>query len=134
MYLLFLLSLGMRHLWPTLGEEKAFVDDNVGGILVVGGFGGALVGVPFLSHVCLATLLLVVISFLLHFLLPFLVVVPVPVTCVWTFSYKVTRLTTPVANPLGMGFGVLSLPLLEDLPKALDDKIHLLVVELGGVD
>jgi hypothetical protein len=46
----------------------------------------------------------------------------------------VTGLTTPIANPLGAGFVVLPLPLFEDLPKALDDKSHLLVVELGGVD
>jgi hypothetical protein len=46
----------------------------------------------------------------------------------------VTRLNTPIAQPLGMGFVVLPLPLLEDLSKALDDKSHLLVVELGGVD
>jgi hypothetical protein len=46
----------------------------------------------------------------------------------------VTRLTTLIAHPLGTGFVVLPLPLLEDLSKALDDKSHLLVVELGGVD
>jgi hypothetical protein len=33
-----------------------------------------------------------------------------------------------------MGFVVLPLPLFEDLLKALDDKSHLLVVELGGID
>jgi hypothetical protein len=49
-------------------------------------------------------------------------------------SYKVTGLTTTVANPIGTGFVVLPLPLLKDLPKALDDKRHLLVVELGGID
>jgi hypothetical protein len=116
-----------------VGEEKAFVDGDVGGILVRG-VGGALVRVPFSPHVRLATLLLVVISFLLHLLLPFVIVVPITVTCIWTFSYKVTGLTTPVANPLGTGFVVLPLSLLEDLTKALDDKSHLLVVELGGVD
>jgi hypothetical protein len=77
-----------------VGEEKALVDGDVGGVLIGGGVGGALVGVPFSPHVCLATLL--VISFLLHLLLLFLVIVPVIVTCIWTFSYKVTRLTTPV--------------------------------------
>jgi hypothetical protein len=46
----------------------------------------------------------------------------------------VTGLNTPVAHPLGTGFVVLPLALLEDLSKALGDKIHLLVVELGGVD
>jgi hypothetical protein len=45
-----------------------------------------------------------------------------------------TELTISVANPLGAGFVVLPLPLLEDLPEALDDKSHLLVVKLGGVD
>jgi hypothetical protein len=116
-----------------VGKDKALVDGDVGGILVGGGVGGALVRVPFSSHVRLATLLHVV-SFLLRFLLPFLVVVPVTVTCIWTFRYKVTGLTTPVANPLGTGFVVLPLPLLEDLLKALDDKRHLLIVELGGVN
>jgi hypothetical protein len=116
-----------------VGEEKVLVDGDVGGILVVGGVGGALVRVPFSPHVCLATLLLVV-SFLLHLLLPFPVVVPITVTCIWTFCNKVTGLTTPVANPLGAGFIVLPLPLLEDLPEALDDKSHLLIVEFGGVD
>ena len=81
-----------------------------------------------------ATLLLTVISFLLHLLLPFLVIVPVTVTCIWTFSNKVTGLTTPVAHPLGTGLVVLHLPLFEDLTKALNDTSHLLVVELGGVD
>jgi hypothetical protein len=46
----------------------------------------------------------------------------------------VTGLTTSVANPLGAGFLVLPLSLLEDLPKALDDKSHLLIVKLGGVN
>jgi hypothetical protein len=46
----------------------------------------------------------------------------------------VTGLTTPVANPLGAGFIVLPLPLLEDLPEALDDKSNLLIVKLGDVD
>jgi hypothetical protein len=45
-----------------VGEEKTFVDGNVGGVLVVRGVGGALVGVPFPSYVCLATLLLVVVE------------------------------------------------------------------------
>jgi hypothetical protein len=64
----------------------------------------------------------------------FLVIVPVTITCIWTFSNKVIGLTTPIANPLGVGFVVLPLPLLEDLPEALDDKSHLLIVKLGGVD
>jgi hypothetical protein len=41
-----------------------------------------------------------------------------------------TGLTTPVAHPLGAGFVVVPPPLLEDLTKALNDKSHLLVVEL----
>jgi hypothetical protein len=113
----------------NIGEEKALV----GGVLIRGGVGGAFVRVPFPPHVRLATLLLVV-SFLLHLLLPFLGVVPVTVTCIWTFSYKVTKLTTLVAQPLGTGFVVLPLPLFEDLLKNLNDKSHLLVVDLGGVD
>jgi fucose permease len=79
----------MRHLWPTLGEEKTFVDDDDGGALVIGGVGGALIGVPFAPHVCLTTLLLVV-SLLL--LLPFLVFVLVTFTRIWSFSDKVTDL------------------------------------------
>jgi hypothetical protein len=101
-----------------VGEEKPFVDGDVGDVLL-GGVGGALVRVSFLPHVRLATLLLIV-SFLLHLLLPSLVVIPVTVTCIWTFSYKVEGLTTPIANPLGIGFVFLPLPLLEDLPEALN--------------
>jgi hypothetical protein len=43
-------------------------------------------------------------------------------------------LTTFVAHPFGVGFVVLPPPLLEDLAKDFDDKRHLLIVELGGVD
>jgi hypothetical protein len=111
-------------------EEKAFFDGDVGGILVREGVGGALVGVTFPPLVCLATHLLVVISFLFHLLLPFLVVVPVPVTCIWTFCNKVTGLTTPVANPPRAELVVLPLPLFEDLTKYLDDKSHLLISSL----
>jgi hypothetical protein len=64
-----------------VGEEEAFVDGDVCGVLIGGGVGGALIGVPFPPHVRLATLLLVI-SLLFHFLLPFLVVVLVTVTCV----------------------------------------------------
>jgi hypothetical protein len=133
MYLLPFAILSHEVFVADVGEEKAFVDGDVGSVLVGGGVGGALVEVSFSSHVRLATLLLVVVSFLFH-LLPFLVVVPVTITCIWTFSDKMTGLITPVANPLGTGFVVLPLPLLQDLPEALDDKSHLLVVELGGVD
>jgi hypothetical protein len=108
-----------------VGKEKTLVDGDVGGVLVGGGVGGALVGVPFPPHMRLTTLLLVV-SLLLHLLLPFLVVVPVTITCILTFSNKVTGITRPIANPFGAGFIVLPLPLLEDLPEALDYKSHLL--------
>jgi hypothetical protein len=117
-----------------VGEEKDLVDGDVGGVLDGGGVGGALIGVPFPPHVRLATLLIVVVPFLFHLLLPFLVVVPVTVTCIWTLCNKLTGLITPIAHPLGTGFVVIPLPLFEDLSKALDDKSHLLVVELGGVD
>jgi hypothetical protein len=130
-YLLFAL-LGHEALVANVGEEKTFLDGDVGGILVGGGVGGALVEVPLPSHVCLATFVLVV-ALLLHFLLPFLVIVLVTVTCIWTFSNIVTGLTTSVANPLGAGFVFLPLPLLEDLPEALNNKSHLLVVNLGGI-
>jgi hypothetical protein len=116
----------------NIGEEKTIVDGDVGGILI-GGVGGALVGVPLPSHVFLATFLLVVVL-LLQVLLPFLVVISVTITCIWTFSNIVTRLTTPVANPLEAGFVLLPLPLLEDLPEALNDKSHFLIVKLGGVN
>jgi hypothetical protein len=113
-----------------VGEEEAYIDGDVGGVLVVGGVGGALIGVPLSTHMGIAALLLVV---LLLFLPPSLLVVA-PVTRNRTFCYKATWLTTLVANLLGTGFVVSPLPLLEDLAKALDDEHHLLVVELGGVD
>jgi hypothetical protein len=77
--------------------------------------------------------LLLVVSLLL-FLLPLLVFVPVTFTINWTFSYKMTELTTPVAHPLGAGLVIIPPPLLEDLVEALDDERHLLIVELGGVN
>jgi hypothetical protein len=89
--------LAMRHLWPTLGKRRPLVDSDDGGVLVGGGVGG----VPFLPHVRLAALLLVVLLLLL--LLPFLVFVPVTFTRVWTFSDKVTELTTPVITPFWCG-------------------------------
>jgi hypothetical protein len=127
---LLLALLSHEALVADVGEEKSCVDGDVGGVLVGWGVGGALVRVPFPPHVCLATIFLVVCLFL-HLLLPFLIVVHVTVTCMRTFCNKVTGLTTHVANPLRMGFVVLPLSLLEDLPKALYDKSHLLVVELG---
>jgi hypothetical membrane protein len=115
-----------------IGEEKTFVDGNVGGILVIGGVGGAHVGVPFPTHVGIAALLLLI--SLLFFLLSPLVVTPVTVTRNRTFSNEMTKLTTLVAQPFGAGFVVLPPPLFEDLMEALDDERHLLVVELGGID
>ena len=46
-YLLFLLVLSHETFVADVGEEETLVDDNVGGVLV----GGALVGVPFPTHV-----------------------------------------------------------------------------------
>jgi hypothetical protein len=80
----------------------------------------------------IATLLLVVLLLLLYF--PFLVVIPVTSTRIWTFSNEMTGLTTFVAHPIRAGFVVLPPPLLEDLAETLDDERHFLVVELGGVD
>jgi hypothetical protein len=114
-----------------VGEEESLVDGDVGSILVVGGVGGALVGVSFPTYMGIATLHLVV---LLLVLLPLLVVVPVTITIHRAFSDKMTGLTTFVAHPLGAGFVVLPPPLLEDLAKALDDERHLLIVEIEGVD
>jgi hypothetical protein len=132
MYLLLFAVLFHETLVADVGEEKSLVDGDVGGVLVGGGVGGALVGVSFLSHVRLAALILVVSLLLL--LLPLLVFVPVAFTRVWTFSNKVTGLTTPVAHPFGAGLIVLPPPLLEDLAKALDDERLFLIIELGGVD
>jgi hypothetical protein len=133
MYLILLVVLSHETLVADVGEEESLIDGDVGGVLVRGGVGRALIGVPFPPHVCFATFLLVI-HFLLHFLLPLLVFVPVTITCIWTFSNKVTVLTTPVAHPLGTGLVVLPLPLFEDLSEALDDKSHLLIVKLGGID
>jgi hypothetical protein len=61
-----------------VGEEESLVDGVVGGILIGGGVGGALVGVPFPTHVGIAALLLVVL--LLFLPLSLLVVAPVTIT------------------------------------------------------
>jgi hypothetical protein len=53
-------------------EEKSLGDGDVGGVLVVGGVGGALVRVPLTAYMGVATLLLVV--FLLLLSSPLLVV------------------------------------------------------------
>jgi hypothetical protein len=115
-----------------VGEEKTLVDGDVCGVLVGGGVGGALVGVPLLTNMSIAAFLLVVL--LLFFLLSPLVVIPVTITRQRTFSDKMTGLTTFVANLLRAGFVILPPPLLEDLVEALDDELHLLVVELRGID
>jgi hypothetical protein len=115
-----------------VGEEKSLVDDDVGGVLVGGGVGGALVGVPLPANMRITVLLLVIL--LLFLPLSPLVVFPVTITTQWTFSDKMTELTTLVANLLGTGLVIFPLPLLEDLTEALDDERHLLIVELGGVD
>jgi hypothetical protein len=102
-----------------VGEEKSLVDGDVGGVLVGGGVGGALVGVPLAAHMGIAALLLVVP--LLFLSSPLLVVAPVTVTRNRIFCYKVTGLTTLLANLLRAGLVVLPPPLLEDLSKAFDD-------------
>jgi hypothetical protein len=61
-----------------VGEEESLGDDDVGGVLVVGGVGGALVGVPFTAYMGIAALLLVV--SLLFSPLSLLVVAPVTIT------------------------------------------------------
>jgi hypothetical protein len=132
LYLLLFVVLFHEALVADVGEEEALVDGDVGGILVRGGVGGALVGVLFSTHVGIAALPLVVLLLLL--LIPPLVVAPITVTRHRTFRYKMTGLTTFVAHPLGAGFVVFPPHFLEDLAKALDDERHLLIVELGGVD
>jgi hypothetical protein len=52
-----------------VGEEEAFGDGDVGGVLIGRGVGGALIGVPFPTHVGITALLLV---YFFSFLLPFL--------------------------------------------------------------
>jgi hypothetical protein len=113
-------------------EEKAFVDGDVGGVLVGGGVGGALIRVSFLTNMGIAALLLVVLLLLLPISL--LVIVPVIITRHRAFNDKMTGLTTLVAHPFGTGLVVFPFPLLEDLAKTLDGESHLLVVKLGGVD
>jgi hypothetical protein len=94
-YLLLFAILSHETFVADIGEEKTFVDGDVGGILI-GGVNGALIGVPFSSYVCLTTLLLILVFLILHLLLPFFVVVPITITCIWIFSNIMTRLTTPV--------------------------------------
>jgi hypothetical protein len=115
-----------------VGEEKPLGDDDVGGVLVVGGVARAFVGVLLATNMGITALLLVVPFLLLSS--PLLVIAPVTVTRNRTFCNKVTGLTTLVANLLGVGLVIFPPPLLEDLAKAFDDERHFLVVELGGVD
>jgi hypothetical protein len=61
-----------------VGEEKALVDGDVCGVLVVGGVGGALVGVPLPANMGITAFLLVVL--LLFSSLSLLVVAPVTIT------------------------------------------------------
>jgi hypothetical protein len=107
LYLLLFAVLSHETLVADVGEEKALVDGDVGGVLVRGGVSGALTGVPFPTNVGITALLLVVSLLLL--LLPLLVLVPVTFTRNWTFSNKVTGLTTPIANLLGVGLVVFPL-------------------------
>ena len=92
-------------------EEETLVDGDVCGVLF-GGVGGALIGVPLPANMGIIALLLVV-SLLLLLLSP-LVVAPVTITRHRTFCNKMTGLTTFVARPLGAGFVILHLSLLED--------------------
>jgi hypothetical protein len=64
LYLLIFAVFCHEALVADVEEEESFVDGDVGGILV-GGVGGALVGVPFPTHVGIAALLLVVLLLLL---------------------------------------------------------------------
>jgi hypothetical protein len=61
-----------------VGEEETLVDGDVGGVLVGGGVSGALIGVPFPTHVGITALLLVI--FLLFLPSSLLVVAPVTIT------------------------------------------------------
>jgi hypothetical protein len=61
-----------------IGEEKALVDGDVCGVLIVGGVGGALIGVPLPANMGIASLLLVILLLLLPSSL--LVVAPVTIT------------------------------------------------------
>jgi hypothetical protein len=60
-----------------VGEEETLVDGDVCGVLVGGGVGGALIGVPLPTNMGIAALLLVVLLLLPSSLL---VVAPVTIT------------------------------------------------------
>jgi hypothetical protein len=59
----------------NIGEEESLVDSDVGGILV-GGVGGALVGVPFPTYMGITALLVV----FLFLPLSLLVIAPITIT------------------------------------------------------
>jgi hypothetical protein len=61
-----------------IGEEKTLGDGDVCGVLVGGGVGGALLGVPLPANMGTATLLLVIL--LLFSPLSLLVVIPITIT------------------------------------------------------
>jgi hypothetical protein len=61
-----------------VGEEKVLGDDDVCGVLVGGGVGGALLGVPLPANMGIVALLLVI--SLLFSSLSLLVVAPVTIT------------------------------------------------------
>jgi hypothetical protein len=61
-----------------VGEEKTLVDGDVCGVLVRGGVGGALIGVPLPANMGIAALLLVILLLLSP--LSLLVVAPVTIT------------------------------------------------------
>jgi hypothetical protein len=124
-------SLAMRHLWPTLGKRIYLLM----AMLAVSSL-EELVELLSESHYlpmlprhpsCCSTS-----SSPSFYSLS--IVVPVTITCIWKFRNIMTRLTTLVANPLGAGFVLLPLPLLEYLLEALNDKSHLLVVKFGGIN
>ena len=96
-----------------VGEEEAFGDGDVGGVLV-GGVTRAFVGVPLTTNMGIAALLFVVPLLLSS---PLLVVAPVTVTRNRTFCYKVTGLTTLVANLFGARLVIFPPPLFEDLER-----------------
>jgi hypothetical protein len=91
-----------------VGEEKSLGDGDICGVLVGGGVGGALVGVPLPANMGITALLLVILLLLLSS--PLLVVAPVTVTRNGTFCNKMTGLTTLVANFLRAGFVILPPP------------------------
>jgi hypothetical protein len=61
-----------------VGEEETLVDGDVCGVLVGGGVGGALIGVPLPANMGIAALLLVILLLLLPSSL--LVVAPITIT------------------------------------------------------